>query len=313
VGYLRVGQILQQLFALLPGTLVPVLFLRLRQAESFEARMRQVERVFRLLWSLLLLVLLAYALVDGPLIRLFFGASFLPVKRYPLLVAQFSLSLDSEPASSGHDRFAVREAVKLRFLSKVVERLACLGEFGQVLVVEISALLAKLLQQPAPILIRQAPDHLQEVLGELGIGHGLRLSPIQIFLVRRSLIVKLEPFLTPGSEPQNRGGGVSHPPAGGGLGQGRLCPHSGSRAVAAALAATTLDPLPQVCQLGGKGGELDVELVVLPPETMDLLLQPGSAVGHQPATTTNPLLSFQQEVCSSRVSICRQGFSGADV
>jgi O-antigen/teichoic acid export membrane protein len=78
VGYLRVGQILQQLFALLPGTLVPVLFLRLRQAESFEARMRQVEVVFRLLWSLLLLVLLAYALVDGPLIRLFFGASFLP-------------------------------------------------------------------------------------------------------------------------------------------------------------------------------------------------------------------------------------------
>lgn len=78
VGYLRVGQILQQLFALLPGTLVPVLFLRLRQAESFEARMRQVETVFRLLWSLLLLVLLAYALVDGPLIRLVFGASFLP-------------------------------------------------------------------------------------------------------------------------------------------------------------------------------------------------------------------------------------------
>jgi hypothetical protein len=257
---------------------------------------------------------------------LFFGASFLPVKRHPLLVAQFSLSLDSEPASSGHDRFAVREAVKLRFLSKVVERLACLGEFGQVLVGEISALLAKLLQQPAPIFIRQAPDHLQEVLGELGIGHGLRLSPIQIFLVRRSLIVKLEPFLTPGSEPQNRGGGVSHPPAGSGLGHGRLFPHSGSigprgttptlqartissqqqsypqqlwnrlrsrsrmARLAAALAATTFDPLPQACQLGGKGGELDAELVVLPPETMDLLLQPGSAVGHQPATTTNPLL-----------------------
>ena len=78
VGYLRIGQILQQLFALLPGTLVPVLFLRLRQAESFEERMRQVERVFRLLWSLLLLVLLAYALLDGPVIRLFFGAGFLP-------------------------------------------------------------------------------------------------------------------------------------------------------------------------------------------------------------------------------------------
>ncbi|MEB3242545.1 MAG: lipopolysaccharide biosynthesis protein [Cyanobacteriota bacterium] len=78
VGFLRIGQILQQLFALLPGTLVPVLFLRLRQAESFHARMRQVERVFRLLWSLLLFVLLAYGLVDGLVIRLFFGASYLP-------------------------------------------------------------------------------------------------------------------------------------------------------------------------------------------------------------------------------------------
>jgi O-antigen/teichoic acid export membrane protein len=78
VGFLRIGQILQQLFALLPGTLVPVLFLRLRQAESFDARMRQVERVFRLLWSLLLFVLLAYGLVDALVIRLFFGASYLP-------------------------------------------------------------------------------------------------------------------------------------------------------------------------------------------------------------------------------------------
>ena len=78
VGYLRVGQILQQLFALLPGTLVLVLFLRLRQAEGLEARMRQVERVFRLLWSLLLFVLLAYGLVDALVIRLFFGASYLP-------------------------------------------------------------------------------------------------------------------------------------------------------------------------------------------------------------------------------------------
>ena len=78
VGFLRIGQILQQLFALLPGTLVPVLFLRLRQAENFDERMRQVERVFRLLWSLLLFVLLAYGLVDALVIRLFFGASYLP-------------------------------------------------------------------------------------------------------------------------------------------------------------------------------------------------------------------------------------------
>jgi O-antigen/teichoic acid export membrane protein len=57
---------------------VPVLFLRLRQAESFEARMRQVERVLRLLWSLLLFVLLAYWLVGARVILLFFGASYLP-------------------------------------------------------------------------------------------------------------------------------------------------------------------------------------------------------------------------------------------
>lgn len=78
VGFLRIGQILQQLFALVPSTLLPVLFLRLREAERFEDRMRQVERVFRSLWSLLLVVLLAYGLVDGVMIRLFFGASFLP-------------------------------------------------------------------------------------------------------------------------------------------------------------------------------------------------------------------------------------------
>ncbi|MFN9546899.1 MAG: lipopolysaccharide biosynthesis protein [Cyanobacteriota bacterium] len=59
VGFLRIGQILQQLFALVPSTLLPVLFLRLREAQDFEDRMRQVERVFRSLWSLLLVVLLA--------------------------------------------------------------------------------------------------------------------------------------------------------------------------------------------------------------------------------------------------------------
>jgi len=52
------------------------------------------------------------------------------------------------------------------------------GEFDQFLAVEISAVLAELLQQPMAILIRQAADHLQEVLGELGIGYELRLSPL---------------------------------------------------------------------------------------------------------------------------------------
>jgi hypothetical protein len=46
------------------------------------------------------------------------------------------------------------------------------------LAVEISGGLAELLQQPAAILIRQAADHLKEVLVELGIGSELRLSPL---------------------------------------------------------------------------------------------------------------------------------------
>ena len=62
-------------------------------------------------------------------------------------------------------------------MGEVVERLARLGEFGQVLAAELSGLLAKLVKQPAAILIRQAPNHLQEVFGELGIGDGVRLSP----------------------------------------------------------------------------------------------------------------------------------------
>ena len=52
------------------------------------------------------------------------------------------------------------------------------GEFDHFLAVEISGVLAELLQQPMAILIRQATDHLQEVLGELGIGYELRLSPL---------------------------------------------------------------------------------------------------------------------------------------
>jgi hypothetical protein len=35
----------------------------------------------------------------------------------------------SEPASSGHDRFAVREAIKISFLGEVIEGLTHQGEF----------------------------------------------------------------------------------------------------------------------------------------------------------------------------------------
>lgn len=73
-------------------------------------------------------------------------------------------------------------------MGDVIKGLAHQGEYRQFLATEISGALAELLQQPTAILIRQAPDHLQEVLGELVVGHGLMLSPIQILLVRQLLL-----------------------------------------------------------------------------------------------------------------------------
>ena len=77
IGYLRVGQILQQLFAFLPSTLVPVLFLKLRGESNFEDQVLVMEKPLRIIWFLLLEVLLLYCIVDKSLIVWFFGAEFL--------------------------------------------------------------------------------------------------------------------------------------------------------------------------------------------------------------------------------------------
>ena len=76
IGYLRVGQILQQLFAFLPATLVPVLFLRLRTESSFADQVLVIEKPLRVIWLLLLQVLLLYYIVDRFLIDWLFGAEF---------------------------------------------------------------------------------------------------------------------------------------------------------------------------------------------------------------------------------------------
>ena len=76
VGYLRVGQILQQLFAFLPTTLVPVLFLQLRSEPSFEGQVARLELPLRLIWLVLLEVLLLYCVLDQWLIGWLFGAGF---------------------------------------------------------------------------------------------------------------------------------------------------------------------------------------------------------------------------------------------
>lgn len=77
IGYLRVGQILQQLFAFLPATLVPVLFLKLRGEPTFNDQVSVTERPLRVIWFLLLEVLLIYCMIDHRLIVLMFGDGFM--------------------------------------------------------------------------------------------------------------------------------------------------------------------------------------------------------------------------------------------
>ena len=77
VGYLRVGQIVVQLFTLLPGALTPLLFLRLR-TPSNDHKQESFETSLRLIWWIGLAALLAYLLVDQTLIQLFFGKAYLP-------------------------------------------------------------------------------------------------------------------------------------------------------------------------------------------------------------------------------------------
>ena len=78
VGYLRVGQILVQLFTLLPGALVPVLFVRLRAGNDLQERMRGTERSLQALWWTALVCLVVFLLVDRWVLTLFFGPAFLP-------------------------------------------------------------------------------------------------------------------------------------------------------------------------------------------------------------------------------------------
>ena len=76
IGYLRIGQILQQLFAFLPATLVPVLFLKLRGQSSFGDQVLVMEKPLRIIWLLLLEVLLLYCIFDQVIISWLFGTEF---------------------------------------------------------------------------------------------------------------------------------------------------------------------------------------------------------------------------------------------
>ena len=77
IGYLRVGQILQQLFAFIPTTLVPLLFLKMRAESSLKDQVSVMEQPFRIIWLLLLELLLIYCLFDQTLVESLFGLRFI--------------------------------------------------------------------------------------------------------------------------------------------------------------------------------------------------------------------------------------------
>ena len=110
LGFLRTGQILQQVFALLPSTLVPVLFLKLRQVSSHELRLKSIEQPLRLIWVIMHFLFIGYCLFDAQIIRSFFGSdylsSILPTRILLLTsLCECLLQLVSQPAlASGHTR-----------------------------------------------------------------------------------------------------------------------------------------------------------------------------------------------------------------
>ena len=78
VGYLRIGQLVVQLFTLIPGAIAPILFLRLRQEKDHTDRTKGAQKSLQLVWTLGLIFLLLYCLVDSQLILVLFGEDFLP-------------------------------------------------------------------------------------------------------------------------------------------------------------------------------------------------------------------------------------------
>ena len=78
VGYLRIGQLVVQLFTLVPGAIAPILFLRLREENSHRDRTQQAQKSLQFVWTIGLSFLLGYCLIDKQIIHWLFGEQFLP-------------------------------------------------------------------------------------------------------------------------------------------------------------------------------------------------------------------------------------------
>lgn len=76
VGYLKVGQIVVQVFSLIPGALAPILFIKSRKEKTAERRGQMTEESLILIWTIGLFAFLIYRSIDVRLIELFFGGDF---------------------------------------------------------------------------------------------------------------------------------------------------------------------------------------------------------------------------------------------
>lgn len=77
VGYLRSGQILVQLFTLIPGALAPILFIKTRTSDTERKKNIITEQSLIMIWGLGVTTLLSYIAIDRQLINFFFGSNFL--------------------------------------------------------------------------------------------------------------------------------------------------------------------------------------------------------------------------------------------
>lgn len=78
IGYLRIGQLLVQIFTLLPTAIMPILFVKLRLSNTSSDQYNKLGFTLRGLWIVGLLTLIIYILIDRIIIIALFGDAFLP-------------------------------------------------------------------------------------------------------------------------------------------------------------------------------------------------------------------------------------------
>jgi O-antigen/teichoic acid export membrane protein len=77
VGFLRVGQLLSQLFTLVPGAISPLLFLKLRTTRSEVSNTYSTIKAMTIVWTLGVIGLFAYLILDVQIINILLGPDFM--------------------------------------------------------------------------------------------------------------------------------------------------------------------------------------------------------------------------------------------